>query len=190
MRTSLPGPSAVARARVDTALRELSAAATGGLGDPWPGVVREAATRRRGELPELLDRAVAGADLGLARRPRWWRAVGAVQALLAVVALVGLVWLAVLFGIAWLQLPPPPTPHLGAVPLPTVLLIGGALLGLLLALLSRALARAGGRRAGARARGAVQERVERVADEAVVAPVESELAAHVSLCAAVRRLRG
>jgi hypothetical protein len=34
----------------------------------------------------------------------------------------------------------------------------------------------------------VRERVERVADEAVVAPVEHELAAHTSLCRAIARL--
>ena len=190
MRTSLPGPSAVARARVDTALRELAEGAAGGLGDPWPGILRSAATSRRPELAELLDRAVAGADLGLARRPRWWRFVGGLQMVLALAALAGLVWLAVLFGIAWLQLPAPPTAHVGPVPVPTLLLVGGLLLGFLLALLSRSLARVGGRRAAGRARNAVQDRVELVADDAVVAPVERELAAHVELCAAVRRLHG
>ena len=44
VRTGLPGPSAVQRARVDTALRQLTDRATEGLPEPWPGVVRRAAT--------------------------------------------------------------------------------------------------------------------------------------------------
>jgi hypothetical protein len=39
-----------------------------------------------------------------------------------------------------------------------------------------------------RARRRVRERVETVATEAVVAPVERELAAHTSLCQAIARL--
>jgi hypothetical protein len=34
----------------------------------------------------------------------------------------------------------------------------------------------------------VRERVERVADDAVIQPVEQELAAHTSLCRAIARL--
>jgi GTP-binding protein EngB required for normal cell division len=188
VRTSLPGPSPVQRARIDTALRDLAERAAGPLPDPWPNVVRRAANRERPELPDLLDRAVAGADLGLARTPRWWRLAGVLQWLLAAVAVAGLVWLAVLFGIAWLQLPDPPLPHAGPVPVPTVMLVAGLILGALLALLARALARVGSRRASARARRAIAERVARVADDHVVAPVEAELQAHRALRDALGRL--
>jgi len=76
VRTSLPGPSAVQRARVDAAVRELGGRASAGLPEPWPTSVRHAAGAARAELPDLLDRAVAGTDLGIGRRPRWWRALG------------------------------------------------------------------------------------------------------------------
>ena len=188
IRTGLPGPSAVQRARVDTALRTLTDRATDGLPEPWPQVVRRAATTATAELPDLLDRTVAGTDLGVERRPRWWLPVGFLQAVLAVAAVTGLVWLLVLLGLAWLQFPEPPMPHVGKVPLPTLLLIGGALAGLLLALLARRMAAAGGRRRARAARRRLRERVSQVAEERVLAPVEDELSAHTRLCAAVSRL--
>jgi hypothetical protein len=190
VRTSLPGPSAVQRARVDSALRELGEHASGGLPDPWPVVVRGAATSARSELPDLLDRAVAGTDLEIGRRPAWWRLVGLLQLLLAVVALAGALWLAALFGIAWLQLPEPPLPHVGSLPLPTVLLVGGAVLGVVLGVMSGAVAEAGARASAQRVRRRLEERVRAVADDAVVTPVERELEVHTRLCRALERVRG
>jgi GTP-binding protein EngB required for normal cell division len=190
VRTSLPGPSAVQRARVDSALRELGEHASAGLPDPWPVVVRSAATRARPELPDLLDRVVAGTDLEIGRRPAWWRVVGLLQLLLALVALAGVLWLAALFGIAWLQLPEPPLPHIGSLPLPTVLLGGGLVVGLVLGVMSGAVADAGARASAQRVRRRLEERVREVADEAVVAPVERELEVHTRLCRALERVRG
>ena len=169
IRTGLPGPSAVQRARVDSALRELTARATA-------------------DLPDLLDRTVAGTDLGAARRPRWELPVGFLQAVLAVATVAGLVWLLVLLALDWLRFPEPPLPHVGRVPLPTLLLIGGALAGLLLALLARRLAAVGGRRRARAARRRLRRRVEQLAETRVLAPVEEELSVHTRLCAAAARL--
>jgi GTP-binding protein EngB required for normal cell division len=188
VRTSLPGPSAVQRARVDSALRTVTDNATGGLPDPWPGVVRRAAASSTTDLPDLLDRTVAGTDLGLGRQPRWWMLAGFLQAVLAVATVAGLLWLLALLALDWLRFPEPPLPHVGRVPLPTLLLIGGALAGLLLALLARRLAAAGGRRRAGVARRRVRERVERVADEQVLAPIDEELSVQQRLCAALARL--
>jgi hypothetical protein len=110
------------------------------------------------------------------------------EVLLAVVALAGLAWLAALFVVAWLQLPPPPTAHWGPIPVPTLLLVGGVVLGLLVSRISAGAAATGAWRRADRARRRVRERVERVADEAVIGPVERELAAHRSLCRAIARL--
>jgi GTP-binding protein EngB required for normal cell division len=190
VRTSLPGPSAVQRARVDSALRSLADQASDGLPEPWPTAIRKAATGSRAQMPELLDRAVAGTDLGLARRPKWWRAVGLGQLALAGVGVLGLLWLSVLFGVAWLQLPDPPLPHVGPVPVPTLMLAGGLMAGLLLAFISGLLATVGGRRSARLARRRVGERVAQAAADVVVAPVERELAAHGDLGSALARVRG
>jgi GTP-binding protein EngB required for normal cell division len=188
VRTSMPGPSAVQRARADTALRTLTEHATEGLPEPWPGVVRRSSAAATADLPDLLDRTVAGTDLGIGRQPRWWMLAGFLQAVLAVAAVAGLLWLLGLLALDWLRFPEPPLPYVGRVPLPTLLLIGGALGGLLLALLARRLAAAGARRRARVARRRVRDRVERVAEERVLAPIEAELTVQSQLCAAVGRL--
>ncbi|GEC18913.1 hypothetical protein PHY01_11960 [Pseudonocardia hydrocarbonoxydans] len=189
-RTSLPQPSAVERSRVDIALRALSDEAAAGLPDPWPGAVRAAARSHEDDLPDALDRAVAGTDLGLDRPPRWWRAAGLAQTLLAVLAVAGGVWLAGLYLLTLLRLPEPPTPMVGPVPLPTALLLGGLLAGLLLALVARGLAGIGARRRRARVQRRLDDAVARVAGDLVVAPVTAELAAYGALRDAVAGLDG
>jgi GTP-binding protein EngB required for normal cell division len=189
VRTSLPAPSPVQRARVDTALRTLADNATADLPEPWPALVRQATADLRDELPDQLDRAVAGADLRRGRQPRWWMVAGFLQAVLAVTAIAGGIWLAVLAALAYLRVPDPPVPHLGRLPVPTWLLVGGLLLGLLLAGASRRAAAIGGRRRARIARGRLRDRIVGLTDDVVLAPVERELAAHAALCATVARIR-
>jgi hypothetical protein len=188
-RTSLPATGAVERSRVELALRRLADAAAAGLPDPWPGAVQDAARSRGGDLADALDRAVAATDLGLERRPLWWRAVGGLQALLAATAVAGLLWLGGLYALTLLRLPEPEPPQVGVLPLPTVLLIGGLLAGLLLALLARSLAVLGARRRRARAEARLRESVADVAETLVLAPVRAELAAYSTLRGAVAALR-
>jgi energy-coupling factor transporter ATP-binding protein EcfA2 len=187
-RTSLPAPTSVETSRVDLALRDLADDAAAGLPDPWPAGVRRAARSRSGDLTDALDRAVAGTDLGLTRTPLWWRATGAVQALLAAAAVVGGLWLLLLYALSLLLLPPPPTPAVDVVPLPTLLLVGGLLAGLLLALLARLLALVGARRRRRRAESRLRAAVADVADDLVLTPVRGELAAYGTLRSAVAEL--
>ncbi|MDT7579878.1 MAG: hypothetical protein QOK35_1142 [Pseudonocardiales bacterium] len=188
-RTSLPATGAVERSRVELALRRLADAAAAGLPDPWPGTVQDAARSRGGDLADALDRAVATTDLGLTRKPLWWRAVGGLQALLAATAVAGALWLAGLYALTVLRLPEPEPPQVGLLPLPTVLLIGGLLAGVLLALLARSLAVLGARRRRARAETRLRESVADVAETLVLAPVRAELAAYSALRGAVAALR-
>ena len=189
-RTSLPPASPVQRAQVTAAARALADSATGELERPWPGLVRRAAAAREGELSDRLDRAVAGADLRMARPPRWWTVASLAQRLLAAVALVGGLWLLGLVALGFLRLEDVvPLPDVRGVALPTLLLVGGALAGLLLALLLRAINRFGVRRRSRRAQRALDGRIQSAADEAVFAPVERELADRAALCDAVRRAR-
>ena len=185
--SSLPPATPVQRARVDSALRTVADAASAHLGDPWPGVVRAAAARSAAELPRDLDRAVTGTDLGMSKRPGWWALARAVQALLLVTAAAGALWLGALFGIAWLRLPEPPLPEVGAVPLPTLLLLGGLLAGFLLAVIARFAAGVGATRRAGRARRRLLEAIREVAERRVFAAVSIELEAHDRICAALRR---
>ena len=174
VRSSLPAPTPVQRAQVDTAVRRLADAAAEPLPPDWADSTRRAARSRMADLPDALDAAIVRTDLGAARRPVWWRVLSAVQWLLFVALVVGGLWLALLALNTYVRLPEVPTPDVWGVPLPTMLFGGGALLGLLFALLSRPLMSAGARRAGATAGSRLREAVGAVGDDLVIAPVEDE----------------
>jgi GTP-binding protein EngB required for normal cell division len=190
VRTSRPPPSEVQRAQVATAARSLADGAAGGLPAPWPRLVREAATAHDDDLADRLDKAVAGADLHVSR-PRWWRAAGLLQRLLAVAVLVGMLWLLSLAVLGYLQLDDVlPVPELRDVPIPTWLLLGGALAGIVLAFLTRLVNGAGARRRSRSAARSLRKRVDEVGRELVISPVEAELEAHRRFCAAVEAAVG
>ncbi|RBY83253.1 GTPase [Blastococcus sp. TF02A-30] len=187
-RSSLPVAGAVQQAAMAAALRQARTDAADGLPQAWRDELRRTAEHAEAELPDRLDRAVTGADLGPARVPLWQRAVGGLQWLFLLAALVGAVWLLGLVVLGWLQLDDVvPLPRVEGFPVPTLLLVAGLLAGLLLAVLARPLVRAGARRRGRRARERLTARVADVARTSVLAPLEETLAAARAFCAAVRR---
>jgi GTP-binding protein EngB required for normal cell division len=176
MRTSLPGPNEVQRARVELAARGLAEQAAAGLPEPWPQHVRAAALAAEDEISDRLDRAVAGADLHV-RAPRWWRVAGALQTALAAAVAVGALWLLALLALSYLRLDDiVPVPEAEGIPLPTALLLGGALAGIAVAFLARIATGIGARRRSRAAGRALRARVDEAAEELVIAPVEAELA--------------
>ena len=189
-RTSLPAPSAASTARVETTVLALADDVAAPLPLTWADAVRREAAGRLGVLPARLDASVAATDLGTSSRPRWWRAVGALQLVLAVVAVLGGLWLAALAGLAYLQLDDLATPDVGPVPLPTAMLLGGVVLGLLVALLARIAASAGAHRRARRARARLHAGVEAVADAEVFEPVAAVLERHRRYCEAVEVVGG
>ena len=169
-RSSLPPATPAARASVDLATRRLDP----GRRKAFAGTLAEAPGP---DLADALDQAVLKTPLR-ARDPLWWTVVGVAQTVLALLTVVGLGWL-VLLGVAgWLRLPEIRTPYIGALPLPTLLLIGGLLLGLVLAAVSRPLARAGARRRAALINDRLRSSVAKVAGAHIVAPVRAVLARH------------
>ncbi|MEV0231098.1 YfjP family GTPase [Nonomuraea sp. NPDC050786] len=189
-RTSVPAASAVQRAKVETAIRDVGEAAAAGLPGPWAAAVRQAARSRSGELSDAVDRAVAVNSRRATRRPRWWRAVNALQWLVFAAMLAGGLWLGGLFAMDYLRLPQPPLPTAGVVPWPTVLLLGGALAGVLIALLSRLAAWAGGRRRARRTARALRTAIGQVSDDLVLAPVRAELDRYARFTEAIDRALG
>jgi hypothetical protein len=91
---------------------------------------------------------------------------------------VGLLWLGALGVVGWLRLPEIETPMVGPVPLPTLMLVGGLLVGLLLAALLLPVARVGARRRSRRIGGRMRDAVSRVASSEVLEPVGRVLADH------------
>jgi GTP-binding protein EngB required for normal cell division len=179
--------SPMASTGVSSALRRIGESAGDGLAAPWDEVVRARAMGRRDDVLRTLGRVTAG-GVRRPRPPRWWSVGRWLQRVVTVLAVVGLVWLVALALVeSLLRLDADPlAPVVGEVPVPTALLLGGALLGLVVAGLGRLLARVGARR---RARGVtrhLRRDVERVAEECVVGPVEEVLADRRAFVQAVR----
>jgi predicted GTPase len=185
VRTSLPPPTDVQRAQVASAARRLADGAAEGLPQPWPRLAREAAVAADDRVADRLDRAVSSADLAVTT-PRWWRVAGLLQGVLALAVAAGAVWLGALAVFGWLRIEDVvPLPEVAGIPIPTWLLLGGAVAGLLLAFLCRLANGVGANRRARRAGRALREQVAQVAEELVLVPVERELDAHARLCAAV-----
>ncbi|GIH50772.1 50S ribosome-binding GTPase [Microbispora rosea] len=187
-RSSLPAATAVEVSAVDTALRDVGAAASATVPEPWATAVRHAARSRSEELTDALDRTVAAATSGrVSGAPRWWRVAGTAQWLTVAAMVAGALWLLVRFALDYLMLPGLPTPTVGRAPWPTVLLLGGALAGVVIAALCRVFAWAGGRRRARRAAKALRAGIAQVAGELIVAPTRDELARYARFADRITR---
>jgi hypothetical protein len=189
VRTSLPPPTDVQTAQVATAARRLADGAAEGLPEPWPRLVRDAAIARDAELADRLDGAVSGADLHVSR-PRWWSVASLVQQALLLAVLAGGLWLLVLAVLGYLRVDDVvPLPEAYDIPVPTWLLVGGALAGIALAFAARLANGFGARRRARAAARSLRARVAEVGQELVVAPVDAELDVERRLCEAVAAAR-
>ncbi len=177
-RTSVPEATQVERARVDAEVRALADDVSEGLSRPWVQSIRAASVSRLDDLGDRLDGALASTDLGVARIPWWAGLVRVLQWLLILAALGGAAWLGVLAVLSYLQMDSPEPPEVGSLPVPTLLLIGGVVLGLLLALGCRLLVRVTAHRRAVSADHRLRAAIADVAEELVIAPVEAELAAY------------
>ncbi|MFC0681162.1 GTPase [Lysobacter korlensis] len=176
-RSSIPAPSDATRSAVEVATRAFVQSASQGLPVRWGRAVDDAAEAGDETLADALDQAVLGTSLA-ARRPGWWFAANALQWLFGVVAVLGALWLLLLYVLSLLAIPPPETPLVGVVPVPTLMLIAGVLLGVLFALLARWLALIGARRRSSRIEGRLRKAIAAVTDERIVAPISAVLARH------------
>jgi GTP-binding protein EngB required for normal cell division len=189
VRSSVPEPTPVQRAQVDTALRQVCDAVASDLPDPWQRSVRQAAEGRTADVRDALDKAVVGTDLGVARQPLWWRGAAVLQWVFVLAALVGAGWLVALAFNSYLRLPEPPTPDVRGIAWPTLLLVGGVLLGLTLALVGRLVANAGAAVRRRRAESRLHSAIEDVAVTLMLGPVEEELTRHHRARDALERAR-
>ncbi len=179
-RASVPEPSKVQRARVDTAVRAVADDASADLTPPWAAAVRRASVSRFDDLGDGLDKAVGGTDLGVARTPIWWQVVRVLQWVLFLTAVAGGLWLLGIGVFGYLQLPEPPTPDYRGLPVPTLMLLGGILLGVLLALLSRLFTHLAARRKARSADRRLRAAIAEVTEELVIEPIEAEIDAYRS----------
>lgn len=174
--SSLPPLSAAQKAGMANAVRQYSKQMAARVEDPWKRSMKEAALSREAELPELLERDMVRIDYGLGRTHAPWVIFNALQWIALLSALVGVGWLTLISGMAYLQiqLPPAPTPEGSPVPLPTLLLLLGVLLGIASAGVGRLLTAMGSRYYARKLRGRLQTGVEKAVQSCVVAPVQQE----------------
>jgi GTPase Era involved in 16S rRNA processing len=176
--TSLPAPTNVQRAQVDSAVRALADDVATDLARPWAHAVREASLSRHDELNDRLDKALAETDLGAARIPVWAGLVRVLQWLLLLAALGGAGWLGGMFLTRYLTFEMPSTPDVAGYPLPLVVLVGAVVLGILFALFCRVLVRRTARRRARIADRRLRSAISDVAADLVVKPVEAVLAGY------------
>lgn len=176
MASSLPPLSAAQKAGMANAVRQYSKQMAARIDEPWKRSMKEAALSREAELPELLERDMVRIDYGLGRTRAPWVIFNALQWIALLSALVGVGWLTLISGMAYLQiqLPPAPTPEGSPVPLPTLLLLLGILLGIASAGVGRLLTAMGSRYYARKLRGRLQTGVEKAVQSCVVAPVQQE----------------
>ncbi len=174
--SSLPPLSAAQKAGMANAVRQYSKQMAARIDEPWKRSMKEAALSREAELPELLERDMVRIDYGLGRTRAPWVVFNALQWIALLSALAGVAWLTLISGMAYLQiqLPPAPTPEGSPVPLPTLLLLLGILLGIASAGVGRLLTAMGSRYYARKLRGRLQTGVEKAVQSCVVAPVQVE----------------
>ena len=112
-----------------------------------------------------------------------------VQWIFGLVTLAGFLWLTALFVVGWLQLPDLPTPTVGQLPVPFLLLAGGIGCGLLAAALNRLFVRVGSRRRANVVARRLHDAIAEVADSRIVAPVLAILERHRVVREALDRAR-
>jgi GTP-binding protein EngB required for normal cell division len=137
--------------------------------------------------PGLLD-AVASAGVDPGRR-RWWPVLATARGLAEATALVGIVWLVLLSAAAWLQLPEIPVPEVrDGLPLPTALVLLGAVVRAVLGVGNRWAIAVGARRHADAVDRALRRRALAAIEAHLLRPVREELQAHRRLHDAVAAL--
>ncbi|HSS68408.1 MAG TPA: GTPase [Nocardioidaceae bacterium] len=179
MRTRVPEPNAVQRARLDSAVRDIADRTTADMPPAWESAVRSASIAKVDQFATGLDEAVAHTDLGLSSTPWWWRAVQGIQWLFLVAVLAGVGWLLAVAAMSVARDPDPTVPKAGGVWVPVIMVVGGLAGGLVLAVLGRIASAASAR---ARARHAEQQlrgSINRVTDIVIVGPMQDEVDAYL-----------
>ena len=163
---------------MDSEVRAVADEVSAPLARPWAEAVRRASVSRLPDLNDRLDSALGATELNADRIPVWAGLVRVLQWLLLLAAAAGAVWLGVLAGDRYLDVSEPSTPDVAGFPVPTVMLLGGVVLGVVLSLVCRLLVSATARSRARSADRRLREAIAAVADELVVAPVRAELAAY------------
>ncbi len=185
-RSSVPQAAPAARAAVELGLRRIVDATSQGLPHLWAQAVDEVAFADRSRLPDALDQAILATPIPT-RRPIWWSVVNVLQWVSALAIVLGAIATGTLVA---LRLPVPDEWRVGFVPIPMLVLVGGAVLGIVLALLAGPLVRVGARRRRALVERQLIEQIADVARQHLLAPVRAVIERHAATRAALEAACG
>ncbi|WP_040281717.1 GTPase [Tessaracoccus massiliensis] len=179
-RSSLQTRSAAASSHLSTGLRGLTNELGEDMPPGWQESIGRAVHTSEGTLGDQLDRAIVVTDLKVDRTPAWWQLIRGLQWALIVAVVAGALWLALNVVLSYFGLPKVEIYPLGPegglqVPVPSIMVIGGVLLGIVLSAVSGVAIRIAANGAAKRARKALDKAVAEVGARHVVAPAEAEV---------------
>ncbi|WP_182873719.1 GTPase [Microbispora sp. H10670] len=175
----LVGSSVTAQpAEVDNAVTALSDGLTAGMPEQWRDGVRQAARSRSGEVPGALSAELSEVAPPLDRVPGWWWLLKIWQYLLVIMFAAGLAWAGAILAYGVFGAGRPPAEALGDVallPWVGLMMISVLGLGLFSAMASRNFVVLGAGRERDRLERDMRRRVDLLAQDMVIQPVEREL---------------
>ena len=180
----------VSSVAVRHAVLTLADQAAAGLPHPWPQRLHATAQSSAETLPSAVAKALDRVDVHEVPRRAWWGPVSFLGTVFEAATVIGVIWLTMLAVVAWLQLPAPPTPKIGAVSVPTLLTLGGLVVSVVWAFVRRRVVGAGATRHRAKVLADMETEVAAVAQERAVTPLRTELDIHARLSQALHRAAG
>lgn len=191
-RTSLPELDAPAKAVANKGVRGYAAAAAAGLPESWANAVADRAEAISQNLPAELDRAAARTKLP-AQPSKAWGIMTFIQWLALLAALVGVGWYllaAFVPGALTPLLGADVTPEIEGWPYPTLLILGGLLLGIVLGLLAAVFGGVIGAGVKSRTRRVLRKEIAMTSQTAVAGPLNGVRDDFGEFLGAVKAARG
>lgn len=171
--TSLPEPTPVQAALLRSRAQDYAHQAGAHLPPAWRSEMLADVNDRLPTLVDELDSSLAQLRLPL-RPPLWWKVTSLIQLLGAALVVAGLGWLLAVWVAGFFQLHFD-VPTYGYVPVPTLLLIIGLIIGGVTALCARFAARRGGERRARKTAALIRQAVAGGVERELVAPVTRQL---------------
>ena len=190
-RTSLPELDTSGRAIANKGVRGYAGAAAAGLPERWANAVADRAESITHSLPEHLDRAMARTKLP-AQPSKAWGIIAFFQWLALLAALVGVGWYllaAFVPGVLTPLLGADLTPEIEGWPYPTLLILGGLLLGIVLGLLTAVFGGFIGAGVKSRTRRALRKEIAATSAAEVAQPLEEIRASCNEFLGAIKAAR-
>lgn len=187
--SSLPPAGPAATGGLRSTAHVYALAASSGLPDDLAAQAVFRSDERAERLAVPLDRAVSVVDYGKWKRPVWWAVANVLQWVTALTALIGGLWLVAIRILEdYLLLITVDVPRWGRVPWPTILLLGGLLIGLVLAAAGSFLARLQARRHSRQISDRLRRATDEVIDAELIEPLRAEIRGWVELAQTLGRI--